>query len=209
MSRVLLAATLVALVSCASGSDDRTVRRNVVISSAQPSIRIRVAPELRYVGRVPFRIRDVAAGDRYVFVDADGRRVKRMFVLQFEGFLPGVDESYRYDFSNARTIGGHKWRHNLWWYSDRAQRSRGAAPEARAMHDWLASGGWIVDDELLMSRFLTIGDETRRHELILFYFENARDHGLSVAELDADESRIGTVAKGLEERSLAAFRVLD
>jgi hypothetical protein len=209
MPKTFLAAMLAALLACASGSNGRTVRRNVVTSAAQPAIRIRVAPEFRYVGRVPFRIRDVAAGDRYVFVDADGHRVKRMFVLQFEGFLPGIDQIYRYDVSSARTIGGHKWRHNLWWYSDRAQRAQDRGPEARAMHDWLASGGWIVDDELLMSRFLTIGDETRKHELILFYFENARDHGLSVAELDADESRIGAVAKGLEERSLAAFRVLE
>lgn len=210
MRITLAVAALLTLAACSSSvtHDGRTVRGNVIVSDHQPPIRIEISRDFQYAGRVPFRIRDVAAGDRYVFVNAVGKRVKRMFVLQFEGYLPNIAHTYNYDFTNARNMGGYKWRHNIGWYSDKALRAEGQGNEAAAMHDWLAAEGWIVDDELFMSRFLTLGDETRKNELILFYYENVRDHGLTVERLNADRSLADPVRKPLEERSLTAFRIL-
>lgn len=207
--RAIAALALLALNACALVyPHTRTVKDNVLTSTELPVIRIAVDPSFRYAGRIPFEVAGLAGGDRLVFVDAEGKRVKRMFVAQFEQWLPGIDETYRYDFTNARDIGGHRWRHNIGWYSQRALRGSNPKGEAAVMHEWLEREGYEVDDELLMSRFLTLGSEDRKSELILFYLERASDNGVTVAELDADESRASSFAKGLEERSLAAFRIL-
>lgn len=201
---------LFALNACAlvTPPQMRTVQDNVLTSKELPAIRIAVDPSFHYAGKIPFTIAGLAGGERYVFVDAEGKRVKRMFVLQFEQWLPGIDETYRYDFTNARELGGHRWRHNIGWYSQSALRISQPGGEATAMHRWLEREGWEVDDELLMSRFLTLGNPDRKSELILFYLERASDNGVTIAELDADESRAAAFARELEERSLAAFRIV-
>lgn len=207
--RVPAVVLLLVLSACATvPGPPRSVHENVLTSTELPRIRIAVEPPFRYAGRVPFQIAGLAAGDRYVFVDTEGRRVKRLFVAQFESWLPGIDEIYHYDFTGARELGGHRWRHNIGWYSQRASREAQPRGEAAAMHRWLEREGYEVDDELLMSRFLTLGDEQRKSELILFYIENAGENGVTLAELDADESRMSAFARELEERSLAAFRIL-
>ncbi len=61
--------------------------------------------------------------------------------MQFEGFLPQVNEIYRYDFSNAREIGGLRWRSNAFAYRT-PERQSTEAPEATAMHNWLRAGGY-------------------------------------------------------------------
>jgi hypothetical protein len=207
MRKVLTALLLLLAGACATTPKAQYVRGNRLVSKALPPIEIEVAPEFRYVGAVPFRIRDVAAGDRHVFVEADGMRVKRLLVFQFESFLPNVDDYYRYDFTNARDIGGYPWRHSVYWYSQRALSQENPGGEATVMHEWLAKNGYLVDDELLMSRFLTLGHENRKSELILFYLENAKDNGVTLAELDANESLRSKFEEGLVARSLAAFKI--
>ena len=68
----------------------------VLISREDQSLAIKVADEFEFVGRHPFAIRDVAAGERFIFVQAEDHRVAKLFMVQFEGFLPGVNDFYRY-----------------------------------------------------------------------------------------------------------------
>ena len=183
---------LLLLISCRTTADSRYVRHQTLVSKELPAIEIEVSPPFRYEGRFPFRIGDIAAGERLVFVDADGKKVRRLFVAQFESFLPESQEIYRYDFTNAMTLGGHRFRQNVGRYSTAALRAERPGNEAALMHDFLTARGYEVEDELMMSRFVTLGAGDRRSELILFYIENAR----------------GGVSEGLKERSLEAFRIV-
>jgi hypothetical protein len=180
------------------------VRRNRIVSYAKPAAVIEIAPTFRYVGRFPFVIGDIAAGERIVFAVTEQKRVKRLFVAQFEEFLPSSSEIYRYSFDNAREIGGLRFRHNTGGYN---VTRLGPGSEATAMHAFLKRKGYAVDDELLMSRFVTLGATDRRSELILFYLEPARDHGLTVDVLDEGNAKWQSVRKMLERRSTESFRV--
>jgi hypothetical protein len=59
----------------------------------------------------------VAARERHVFVDTDGSRVQRLLLLQFEGFLDGVEASYRYQTTNPVALGGETYNQNVYLIS--------------------------------------------------------------------------------------------
>lgn len=177
------------------------------MSYAKPAAVIEVAPTFRYAGRVPFVLGGVARGERILFIDAERKRVKRLFVAQFEEFLPSSPEIYRYSFENAQEIGGLRFRHNTGGYSASELGRTHPGNEAAVMHAFLKRKGYAVDDALLMSRFVTLGAPDRRSELILFYLEPAGAHGLRVEDLNDGNARWQNVRKDLQERSLKMFRV--
>ncbi len=190
--------------------DKRYVRGNTLISGKLPQIKIVVDEKFRYAGRFDFRIRDVAAGERFVFVDAEKKKVKRLFIAQFEGFLPGVDDFFRYSFANAETFGGHKFRHNNFAFSNKEARENNPHGESVLTSDFLKEKGYELEDELMLSRFLTVPDKEKRNELILFYVENISptEHTLSEFYDGDNETEIWKrIGKDLRERSLKSFAV--
>ena len=195
--------------TCPHDAIARPVERGLITSPSRPAIAIRVAPGFAYAGCFAFDIGDVAHGARYVFVDADGARVRRLFVLQFEEFRPASREVYRYDMSAAEDIGGHRFRQNTWAYSNAASAKE--PNEGTLMAAFLAQRGYDVPDAWMMSRFLTLGGEDRKSELILFYLEPA-PAGMGLADLYRGEEPTPAWQKlriALAERSRRAFEVVD
>ena len=149
----------------------------------------------------------MARGTRYVFADAEGARLRRLFVLQFEEFLPSAKEIYRYDMSAAEDVGGYRFRHNTFAYGHAA----GAAePNEGTLTDrFLEQRGYEVPDVWMASRFLTLGSEDRKSELILFYLEPAAA-GTSVADLYRGEEPTPAwqaLRGALADRSRQAFKI--
>jgi hypothetical protein len=214
LTNISIGAALATLLACggaptrsrvpaATENAVRTIEDQTVTSSALPRLRTEVKDPFRYLGRVPFTIRNIASGERFVFADLAGKQIRRMFVLQFEGFLPHSDEIYRYDFSQAREIAGFRWRTNAFAY---AVADLEPASEAATMHRWLSAQGYVVPNVFLMYRFLTLGDERRRHELILFYQEGTSDRSW-LDELEEETQRWQALATQLESRALNSFTV--
>ncbi|MDX1430615.1 MAG: hypothetical protein R3282_10015, partial [Rhodothermales bacterium] len=102
---------------------DRTVENNVLNSTALPEIRVRVANEFSYLGSFDFVLKGIAYGERHIFADTADAKVQRLFIFQFEGFLPDNEHTYNYDFTHAETIGGHRFRQNTWAYSNEQSAS--------------------------------------------------------------------------------------
>ncbi len=60
-----------------------------------------------YVGGQDFILYDVARAEQHFFVDADKQgRIKRMYWVQFEGYLPSNTNAYRYKINKSVNIGG-------------------------------------------------------------------------------------------------------
>lgn len=191
---------------------DRIVQDNVLTSSALPQTRIQVDQAFSYVGNFEFTIRDIAYGERHVFVDAQGSKVKRLFIFQFEGFLPNNEHFYRYTFTNAEVIAGFRFRQNTWAYSNASSAKENPAGEGPLTAEFLREKGYELEDELMMSRFLMVPDEAKRNEMILFYLENASSTGYTIAsfydEKDEPTAHWKSLSVGLTERSRRAFEVL-
>ena len=190
---------------------NRRVVNNTIISDKLPKIKVAVSDEFEYVGRFPFTIRDVAGGERFVFVDAaENGKVERLFIAQFEGFFGHIDNSYKYSFANAEIMGGHKFRHNTWAYSNKNSRAKNPKGEGVLTEDFLKEKGYTLEDELMMSRFLTVPEEDKKHELILFYLENVSKTKHTISDFYKDDKATEIwreISKGLTKRSRKSFEI--
>ena len=133
-----------------------------------------------------------------------------MFIGQFEGFVPTTNEIYRYSFDNALVLGGHRFRQNTYAFSNRDAARDNPTGEASLTAQFLRNRGYVLGDELMMSRFVTVPDEAKRHELILFYIEDVESSGDQLREFYENEQETAfwvSLSEDLTARSLAAFTV--
>ena len=199
-------------VQLCTAQEIRRVRGNRLISDILPKITVEVDRDFKYVGRFDFKIRDVAAGERFVFVDAGkDKKVRRLFLAQFEGFLPSNNHTYNYNFDNAAVMGGHKFRQNTWAYSNTASEKENPKNEGVLTARFLREKGYKIEDEFMMSRFVNVPDAERRNELILYYLENTSASGSRLSEFysgDEETQVWREISKGLTARSLKAFKII-
>ena len=182
----------------------------VLVSLEDPSLAIYVADEFEFVGRHPFTIRDVAAGERFVFVQADDQRIQRLFMVQFEGFLPGVDDFYRYDLDGNPVVANYPFRSNGYAFDIVESITNNPKSESAATYPFLESKGYSVPDELMMWRSLTVTNIARSKEMIIFYLEDVKSAGLTLADLYVDDSATDVwinIQKDLEIRANDSFQL--
>ncbi len=190
---------------------DRRVVDNTLISAALPRIEVEIDKSFKYIGRFPFRIRNVAAGERHLFVERANGKVERMFIEQFEGFLPHIDNFYRYKFENAMELGAFKFRQNNYAYSNKQARKENPFSEGVLTEDFLKIRGFELEDELMMSRFVAVVSEDKKHEFILYYAENVSESDHTLDEFYENDKPTAIwiqISIGLTERSLKSFKVL-
>jgi hypothetical protein len=211
-----LAAILMAgssLAAAASAPATRCVDDCILVSTGYPEIRFRVDHDFVYLGRFSFQLSQKASGERFVFADTDGRTVQRLVIAQFEGFLPGVAETYNYDFTRAIQLGSHRFRSNSFAFSNAEGRATDPQAEGALTADFLTANGYAFADEWLASRFVTVPGAERKHDLILFYIEAAPLNGVTLKEIyDAagePTARWKKLGQELRARALRSFEVLD
>ena len=191
----------------------REVKNNVLTSDATPKLTLKVASEFQFVGSVPFNIRNIAEGERFVWVVADAtKHVKKLFIVQFEGYMPNIDSTYRFAITGPIHLGDYDYRHNCWFWDNGADIASRQHPDADSSYNLLVSKGYSLDPELAMSRFARIVGDDRRNELIFFYVESLKDLGHKLSDFPEDKPRSAgpeLIEKGLTERSLRSFTVSD
>ena len=200
------------LLTGSSGAQEivRKVVGKRLISSQFPDLKVDIKGNFKFVGKFDFTIRDVARGERYIFVDARKNKIDRLFIAQFEAILPESPEIYRYNFDQAQKFGQHKFRHNTFAYSNLAAAKENPAGEAALTQKFLDEKGYLLEDELMMSRFVNVPDEAKKHELILFYIENVSPTKHRLAEFyqsDGETEIWRQISRDLTARSLKAFTI--
>ncbi len=214
---ILLTLFVFFILSCQKGNSNkieqgRHIKGQVLISKKLPQIKITLDESFTYQGKFAFKIRDIAKGERYIFVDSDNYKIKRMFIAQFEEFLPANDEFYRYSFQDAMKIRNHKFKQNTYAYSNSESIAVNPEGESALTFKFLSDKGFTVEDELMMSRFVTVAGEDRKHELILFYVENVSESGHKLIEFYEDDNKTQVwqnISKYLTERSLQNFEIIE
>jgi hypothetical protein len=182
----------------------RVVKDQVLVSTEMPAVRLKFDNAFKYVGAQDFILYDVARAEQHFFVDADKEgRIKRMYWVQFEGYLPTNTHSYNYRSTQKVNLGG------LEFVADAAARKIG--PEGRPDSDgararaFLAGKGYrMAGDEMLWQRLVHLVDEAKRNELMVIYLEDLSPMKLTAADLGKDGKAAGQwpeIAKGLLERA--------
>ena len=95
----------------------RFVAGQIFTSIHTPPIQIEIDPAFLYIGNVEFEIKAIAHVDRHVFVDAQKQRVKRMIILQFEGFLDNNYKTYSNLPHHPINLGGETFGHDNYFFS--------------------------------------------------------------------------------------------
>jgi hypothetical protein len=191
MSRLLRIATALALTvgsACVSALGDEPVRRQVkgqVVTSAEmPAARITIDGDFKYVGGHAFILYGVARAEQHFFVDADAAgKIRRLYWLQFEGYLPENTHRYDYDSPTRVGIGGLEFFADSAPFNMAAQAGRPDSDVARG-RAFLASKGYtMLGDDILSQRLIHLVDEAKRNELLIVYVESLAGTGLDAAAL--------------------------
>lgn len=188
------------------------VENNTFTSPANPKIRVKVDKKFKYVGSVPFTINEQAAGNRYVFVHATrDKHIQQMFIMQQEGFLASSDEIYRYKITTSAKLGSFDYQHSVIMYDNDANVREEPGKEADLTQRFLAAHGYVLEPELVMSRFARPADSELRHEIIFFCFENLSSYGHMLKDFPegSDSPEKQNIKRQVDENCGEAFRVND
>lgn len=194
----------------ASSASVRSVEDNIIVSTSEPKLAIKIDDGFRYLGEHPIRIRDVAAGERLVFADLEGSKARRLLIIQFEGFLPGIDNEYRYNLSNNPIVAGYPFRSNAYAFDFVKSAKDNPGLESAATARFLASQGIAAPPQLAMWRSLTVVSSDKRKEMLIYYLEDLSTLRMSVDEIydlatDKDTPAWAALQPALERRANASF----
>lgn len=190
--------------------DQRRVVDQTITSDALPAIEITVDSSFEFVGILRFVLKEIALVERVIFVDRRSTNTARLFIVQFEGILDGVDFTYKYQTTTPIRLGKYDYQHGIYMYSNGESVREDPGAESDRTTQFLQERGYVHDDGLAMSRFARIVDDSRRHEIIIFYQETMSSLGLSLDDYSQLTSVIQKdIADSLTERSLRNFQVTD
>jgi len=189
-----------------------SVERNTFISPANPKIRVKVNRKFEYVGTVPFTIDGQAGGKRYVFVHATrDKHIQQMFVIQQEGFFVSSDEIYRYKITTPAKLGNFDYQHSVMMDNNEARIREEPGKEADLTQRFLTVHGYLLEPELVMSRFARPADAEHRHEIIFFCFENLSSYGHKLKDFPegSDTPEKQEIKRRVDENCRNTFQVND
>lgn len=153
----------------------RVVKGQVLTSNSLPAIRMRFDRKLKYAGSQKFVLYERAQAEQHFFVDADARgHIRRMYMLQFEGYLPGIDASYSYETKETVKLGGSDYIVNVESVpSVAAVLAQQPESDAARAVEFLKGKGYSVGESVRFQRFVRLVDDAKRNEFIMLYVEAA------------------------------------
>lgn len=191
ISLLVAAASLVAAHAKQEGrpqapAGERRVAGRTLVSDAGPALRIRFDGAFKYVGTQSFVLYEVAGVEQHLFVDADRQgRIRRLYLVQFEGYLPS--NKHTYDYSGLKetvNLGG------LQFVTDAVAVNRAAVLAQRPDSDgararlFLESKGYrLTGNDFMWRRLVHLVDESRRDELLILYLEDMNGTGFTAGDL--------------------------
>ena len=191
----------------------RSVHKNTIVSLKNPPIRIDIDEQLPHVGILNFKLKEVAQVERYIYASHDAsKRIQRLFIAQFESFLPEIKGEYKFQVINPTRLGNNDYQTDIGLFNFAERIAANPKAEAEYTKALLDKNNLKADDDFLVARYARITSEDKRTELILFYLENLRDLGFSRAEIEPGGKRASETEKifsDFAERAIRSFKVTD
>ena len=202
-----------AQASDAPGSVTRRVEGRTLVSAESPAVRIRFDDDFKYVGGHSFVLYEVADAEQHFFVDADREgRIRRLYWVQFEGYLP--TNTHTYDYSDVKervNLGGLDFVTDAVVFNFaqvRSQRPDSDGAKARAFLE--GKGFRLSGNDLMWRRFVHLTDTTRRKELLIIYLEDLGGTGFTAADLTGqgkDAARWPEISRQLLQRATKGMKI--
>jgi hypothetical protein len=191
--------------TAAGVNQTRTVKDRTLTSTQQPAVRLEFSMPFKYAGGHSFILYEVANAEQHFFVDADkDGRIKRMYWVQFEGYLPSNTHTYDYNSPKKVNIGGLEFFADAYARNIKANPGRPDSDGAKA-RAFLASKGYhLGSDDVMTQRLVHLVDEAKRNELMIIYLEDLSEMKLTAADLGKGgraADQWDAISKGLLERA--------
>jgi hypothetical protein len=207
IAAVLVSSSLLSSIAYAQSDVDSQTRRvkgQILTSASLPPIRIRFGKAFKYVGSQQFILYDRAQVEQHFFVDADKQqRIKRMYMVQFEGYLPNISGSYNYPVTKTVSLAGQSYIVDAEVIPNvPAAIKQDAQSDVARAASFLEGKGYRIGDGIVFQRFVRLVDEGKRSEFILLYVEDLSGAGVDAAEKE----------KAMQEfsgRALKGFKILE
>lgn len=165
----------------------RTVDGQILTSKETPAARLEFDRRFKYVGGHVFILYDVARAEQHFFVDADREgRVKRLYWVQFEGYLPENNHSYKYKVTRTVRLGGLEFIADAYARNLKAGPGRPDSDGSRAQAFLQSKGYRLASDDVMSQRLVHLIGEDKRNELMVIYLEDLSGTGLTAADLAPD-----------------------
>lgn len=192
-------------------SPSRTVSGQILTSRELPSVRLEFDKSFKYAGGHSFVLYEVANAEQHFFVDADkDGLIKRMYWIQFEGYLPSNTHSYDYKVTKTVNIGGLDFVADAYARNTKASPGRPNSDGSRA-REFLASKGFkLGSDDVMSQRLVHLVDEAKRNELMIIYLEDLSPMKLTAADLaqgGKNASEWEKISAGLLERATKSMKI--
>lgn len=189
----------------------RTVKGQELVSAETPKVRLKFDKAFKYIGSQDFILYEVARAEQHFFVDADSQgRIKRMYWVQFEGYLPSNNQAYRYKINKTINLGGFEFIADAYARNVKANPGRPDSDGSRARAFLESKGYRMASDEVLSQRLVHLVDEAKRNELMIIYLEDLAGTGLTASELASGgraEAQWDSISKALLERAAKGMDV--
>jgi hypothetical protein len=179
----------------------RRVKGQVLTSIYLPSIRVRFDKRFKYIGSQKFILYNRAQVEQVFFVDADSQqRISRMYMVQFEGYLPNINATYDYPVTKTISLGGQTYIVDAESIPNVSAALK-QDPQSDVAHaaSFLKGKGYRVSESIMFQRFVRLVDDAKRNEFILLYVEDAGAGASSETERAMQE---------FSSRALKGFTIL-
>jgi len=203
---VFVGLLLPAIVSAQSANKSaatqtRSVKGRVLTSTSLPPIRIKFDKAFKYVGSQSFILYDRAQVEQIFFVNADNQgRIKRMYMMQFEGYLPKIKAAYDYPAMKTVNLGGQTYIVNAESIPNvPAALKQNPQSDVTRAASFLESKGYRISESIIFQRFVRLVDEAKRNEFILLYIEDTATGAFAENEKAREE---------FSSRALKGFTIL-
>ena len=177
-------------VTCCLADDqcERIVNGNVVTSSRDPKLQLRLPSSVRYVGGERWLLYGIADCELHVFVEGqDGEQVQRLYWLQFESYVASKPTlHYQYDSPAHTKLNG------LDFYVDiyaRPSEPR-VGSDREHVERLLSRAGFRLATGMKYVRLVHLLNDTKRKELMIIYGEAKDEAQSDNALLDGAKKRI-------------------
>jgi hypothetical protein len=175
----------------------RKVKGQILTSANSPEIRLKFSKKFKFAGSQKFILYDRAEAEQYFFVEAENKKIKRLYMLQFESFLPKIDGTYDYNEPQSVKIGGFDYFSNVEAVPN-VEAALKAVPDsdiAKAAA-FLQSKDFQIMKSLLYQRFVRVLGDDKRSEFIILYIE------------DSENVNSEKQTENLQKQALANFKIL-
>ena len=190
----------------ASPLDAQRRIEQTVHSDTLPRVSVSIDPALGYLGRIDLDVGGRARAEQHLFGELRGGRLARAVIVHFEHFLPDNTHTFEYPRFRMVRLGRHEFLHQTWPLPD---WELFRLPE---MVRFLAGRGIEAGTDWIVSRYVRVVSDDRKHEFILFYVEAGASLPVPVADLRPGgpaREKWPAIEQGLIERADAAFDVRD